>query len=166
MDKNQRIHVFINFEGVLVPRGAGFPPDSSSDEEGKAYWCWAGQFTKLAQQYDASLVLRSSWTLRWPVDEIIGRMPRELMERVEGATEPIAEIQTSGLRRIATQYEVVARYVRAKRLKLWCVVDDRAEGWPDAELWRLVCPKPRDGLRDEKVMQVLASLLEAISKKS
>ncbi len=141
-----RIHVFINMEGVLTRQGAGLRLFHADDSA--SFWCWAPPMAALAERFDAALVVRSSWTLQAPLDEIVAVMPRGLATRVVGATDPLAELTFSGARRIASQYQVIRRYVRRHRLTRWMAVDDREEGWPQSERWRLALCRSRYGLSE------------------
>ncbi len=158
----ERIHVFINFEGVLVKRGGAVVALLNAADDWHEFWCWAPPLIELAEQFDVALIIRSSWMLQMSFEHIIHVMPKKLAVRVVGAADPIAELRFSGARRIAAQYEVVDRYVSKYGLRRWCVVDDRDEGWPDEQRWRLVLCDDTLGLGDGEARATLAGTLKTL----
>uniref|UniRef100_UPI0035324C5C HAD domain-containing protein n=1 Tax=Cupriavidus sp. WGlv3 TaxID=2919924 RepID=UPI0035324C5C len=165
MKNCERIRIFLNIEGVLVPCGAGLPPIDAESDEGRRYWRWSPLLIDLVNRFDSAIVLRTSLLLLLPLDGFTSRMPIELARRVEGATEPIGKPRMSGLLRTATQYEVISRYVQAKRFKCWCVLDDREEGWSRDNAWRLIRANPELGLSDDSLLSQLRKVLETLQSK-
>ncbi|PLP96836.1 HAD domain-containing protein [Cupriavidus pauculus] len=163
MEYDERTRIFINLEGVLVPPRVGPLPDEPTSEEGLHYWRWSSAFAEMVDLFDAVLVIRSSWLLNWTLDELREKLPPALAMRMVGATDPIASLRLSGLFRVATQYEVIARYVRLHKLVNWCVVDDRSEDWPEMELWRQISPHPGMGLSDHATLAELELVLRRMA---
>ncbi|WP_167525632.1 HAD domain-containing protein [Cupriavidus oxalaticus] len=159
MHSPDRIHLFLNFEGVLVERGGASVSGTSLVPTSGVLWRWAEPLIELAKKFDLALVIRSSWALQLPVNGIIAAMPPELGERVVGATDPIAELRSSGAIRIASQFAVIERYVRKFGLSRWCAVDDREECWLAEDHWRFVLTNPSRGLGDRTTCDHLERVL-------
>ena len=160
MHTSPHIHLFLNLEGVVCPRGsAGAVIDPVDPEALQSVWCWAKPLEDIVDAIDLRLVLRSSWTLEIPVDRITQCMSEKLRDCLAGVADPIAEIGLSGPRRVATPYEVVTRYFSQYGVKWWCAIDAREEDWPADERWRLVCTAPNVGLSDgETVLALLTGV--------
>lgn len=64
MHPSPYIHLFLNIEGVVCPRGsAGVVFDAVDPEALPSVWCWAKPLEDIVGAIDLRLVLRSSWTL-------------------------------------------------------------------------------------------------------
>lgn len=160
MESPSHIHVFLNIEGVVCPQGSGLAIGRETGrEELSRLWTWAQPLQELAEAFDLRLVLRSSWTLQLPLEQIALCMSDELRGRLAGFTDPIAEIRFSGARMIATPYEVITRFCEQNGVRYWCALDDRTEGWPGDERWRLICPDPAVGLSAPNTVQSLRAAL-------
>lgn len=164
MHPSPYIHLFLNIEGVVCPRGsAGVVFDAVDPEALQSVWCWAKPLEDIVDAIDLRLVLRSSWTLEIPIERIAQCMSEKLRSCLAGIADPIAEIRLSGPRRIATPYEVISRYCAQHSVKYWCAVDDREKGWPADERWRLVRTDPNVGLGDEETVLALRTAVSFLA---
>jgi hypothetical protein len=98
---------------------------------------WSDPLVEIVKEFDAELVLRTSWTSRLPLYQVLSLMPPVLARAVAGVTQPIA---TSRLDRTQcpSRYQAVREYADWHCLTKWVAVDDVDDGWPVSERGKLV----------------------------
>lgn len=164
MHVSPQIHIFLNIEGVVCPRGSAAAVfDAVTPEALSQVWCWSKPLEDIADAIDFRLVLRSSWTMQVSIERIAQCMSEKLRSRLAGVADPIAEIGLSGPRRIATPYQVINRYCAQHGVKYWCALDDREKGWSDDESWRLIRTDPNVGLSDEETILALRTAVSFLA---
>ncbi|QUN86034.1 HAD domain-containing protein [Burkholderia pseudomallei] len=131
--------IFTNIDGVLHPHGAVLMRDGTVRMRDDRYvlFQWSGPLIEIVREFNADVVLRSSWTSRLPLYQVLSLMPPQLASAVAGVTQPIA---TSRLDRTQcrSRYEVVREYVAWQGFTRWVALDDVLDCWPDTERERLV----------------------------
>lgn len=125
--------LFLNLDGTVHPTGMQYAVVRGYPHIGPAHFCWADSLRDVLEEWNASVVLRSSAVSMFGVEPIRSLAPAWLSARVEGATgEVVRHIAVFEARRVNTSYGVIRRYVQQHGLQHWCALADDADGWPSA----------------------------------
>ncbi len=147
--------LFLDFDGVL------HPDQVSNDRRlGVILRCDGHNLfehsellvTMLRPHPEVKIVLSTSWVKVLGFNQAKDRLPRELQERIVGATysESMAEY-FSGLSR----YEQIIDHVVENGLTDWIAVDDDGTGWPEDQSHRLVMTDEWIGIGDSAAQEKL-----------
>lgn len=161
--------LFLDYDGVLHPDAAyvvkGRPVLKAEGE----LFMWAPILVEaLDDQPHVKIVLSTSWAREFGFSRARRWLPAEIRDRVIGATwHSFMGRHTKGLHRIhttwwdeVTRYDQIKRYVDRARLgDNWLAVDDKPEGWDDADLDNLVHVDGDTGLSDPAMQALLVARL-------
>jgi len=164
--------LFLDYDGVLHP-------DEVYLERGRPVLRARGELFVWAPLLEAALaphprvciVLSTSWARELRFATARDRLPPGLRTRVIGATWHNSMGRVDGIALgsttwwdQATRYEQIRRYVNRAGLRAWVAIDDRPEGWDEADRGCLVRTHSSRGLSETRVMDELAGQLERICK--
>ena len=125
----------------------------------------AGLLAQLLEPYPAiSIVLSTSWVVRYGVQASTKRLPEALQARVIGATYHSRHMVESDFRDLTRGQQVYEDVLR-RRPKNWLALDDDAEGWPAAHLDKYIQTHMYEGLADPEVLSTFKSKLVKLCKK-
>jgi len=171
-DPGQDPVLFLDYDGVLHP-------DEVYLERGRPVLRARGELfiwvplleAALAPHPRVRIVLSTSWARELRFATARDRLPPGLRARVIGATwhSTMGRVDGISLGRTtwwdqATRYEQIRRYVNRAGLRAWVAIDDRPEGWAEADRGCLVRTHSSRGLSEMRVMDELAGQLERICK--
>ena len=156
--------LFLDFDGVLHPDAVYMTSDGIELRAEGEIFMWAEHLSRVLGAYpDIQIVLSTSWVRHLGYHAARKALPRDLRERVIGATwhsamgkgwpDFIVWDQQS-------RYEQIAAYLarRAGFLR-WLAIDDDDRGWPDSAREKLVLTNSWRGLSDGKVVEELSQKL-------
>jgi hypothetical protein len=159
--------LFLDFDGVLHPDAVYITSDGLELRAEGELFMWADPLYRVLSAYpDLQLVLSTSWVRHLGYHAARKALPRDIRERVIGATwhsamgkgwpDFIVWDQQS-------RYEQIAAYLarRAGFLR-WLAIDDDDRGWPDSAREKLVLTNSWRGLSDGKVVEELSQTVEPI----
>ncbi|AOJ81815.1 hypothetical protein WS62_29500 [Burkholderia sp. ABCPW 14] len=143
----KRPTIFLNIDGVLHPFGALLLNDGTVRmRDGRhTLFQWAEPLVQIVGEYNAELVLRTSWTSQLPLYRVLSLMPSTLAHAVAGVTQPIA-ISRTDRTQCRSRYSVIREYVEWHALTKWVAIDDVDDGWPESEQEKLVLCEDGTGL--------------------
>lgn len=143
--------IYLDFDGVL------HSDEVYQDTRGRVYLRGPGQLFEyapvltavLAPHPDVRIVLSTSWVRVKGYDWVRKRLPKELRDRVIGATWHSAFAADSEERfwwRYASRYRQILRDVQRRQPAQWFAIDDDLEGWPDDDRVHVLDCSPLVGL--------------------
>lgn len=115
------------------------------DVPGHELFEWSEPLIRVCTDFDVEIVLRTSWTARLPLNQVLSLLPAELSSRVVGMTWPIATGRLDRTQNVS-RYEVIREHVEWNALVNWVALDDNDDGWPHEERHHLVLCDPEFGL--------------------
>lgn len=149
MQKNTHV-LFLDFDGVLHPDAVYLSRQGPILKAEGTLFMWAPILANLLVDFPMiSLVLSTSWVRHLGYKRALAYLPRELQDRVIGATwhssmakSWVDENQWDG----KTRYYQVCRYAARSQLIEWIAVDDDVQGWAEDSAHRLISCSPDLGL--------------------
>lgn len=149
MQKNTHI-LFLDFDGVLHPDAVYLTRQGPTLKAEGSLFMWAPILAQLLDNYPmVSLVLSTSWVRHLGHKRALGYLPRELQERVIGATWHSSMAKgwaDENLWDKKTRYEQICRYAARSQLGHWLALDDDVQGWADGSAPHLIACAPDLGL--------------------
>lgn len=158
--------VYLDFDGVLHPQRVYWSPRKGPylrDPHGHRLFEHAGLLQEVLAPYPATaLVLSTSWVLRYGCRGTARRLPRELRDRVIGATfhSRMSRDTFTSMSRGMQVWADVARRTPAN----WVAIDDDHLQWPAWCRKNLVRSDPEKGLGRTSVYTQLAEALARMGK--
>jgi len=153
-----RTTLFLNLDGVCHPRDMQYLLLRGYPHAGAAHFCWSEPLRPILEEWDASVVLRSTAASMYGVDAIKTLAPKWLRSRINGATGDVVRyIALFELRKVNTAFGTIRTYVEQHQVRHWAVLSDDADGWPDVPAVRkhLVQVDGSTGLSDPMVSKRL-----------
>lgn len=127
-----RPRLFLNLDGVCHPVTMQYALLRGYPHQGAPHFCWAEPLRSVLENWDASVVLRSSAVSMWGLEAIASLAPDWLRSRIEGACgEVVRYIALFELRRVNTAFGTIRRYVQEREIEHWVCLSDDHDGWPD-----------------------------------
>ncbi|WP_256441100.1 HAD domain-containing protein [Roseateles sp. DAIF2] len=128
-----RATLFLNLDGTCHPRDMQYLLLRGYPHAGALHFCWSESLRPILEEWDATVVLRSTAASMYGVDAIKSLAPEWLRSRIEGATgEVVRYIALFELRKVNTAFGTIRTYVQQHQLKHWVALSDDDEGWPDS----------------------------------
>jgi len=91
-----------------------------------------------------AIVLSTSWVAHYGFTKARSRLPRQLQQRVIGATFHRRHTPNWHWQ---TRYEQIAADARRRQCAVWVALDDDAAEWPEHQRYRLIDTDPSIGLQ-------------------
>lgn len=124
--------VFLNFDGVCHPKTMQYAVLRGYPHAGPPHFCWSEPLRAVLDEWNASVVLRTSAVTMYGLEPIKSLAPDWLRSRIEGTCGDVVRyIALFELRRVNTAFGVIRRYVQEHRLQHWVCISDDHDGWPD-----------------------------------
>lgn len=142
--------LFLDFDGVLHPNEVYLARGRNVElrADGHELFEQADLLVQLLEPHPLiQIVLSTSWVFGLKCfDEVKGRLPKALQDRVVGATwhSSMSHYQWLSM----TRYEQIMTYVLSRPLLDWIAIDDNDEGWPEDMRCHLVHTDEWLGLSD------------------
>lgn len=158
--------MFLNLDGTVHPVITQLKFFHGLPHVGPIPFCWSESLRPLIEEWDATIVLRSSATQNYGVEAVKEVAPAWLRDRIAGsASDTLRFISYLEARRVNTSFGVIDRYVKEHDLLHWVAVDDKDDGWPaDSSVRRhLVQCDPTRGVSDPAVVAKLDAALRAFN---
>lgn len=137
--------LFLDFDGVLHPDEVYMIRGRPTLRAEGSLFMWVDVLEKTLSPYpQIEIVLATSW-VRWrSYSRTCKALPEVLRTRIVGATwhsrmdpREWAEL---------TRYQQIRRYLRRRHNVEWLALDDDDEGWGHADINRLICTDPEQGI--------------------
>lgn len=162
MQKNTHI-LFLDFDGVLHPDAVYLSRQGPTLKAEGTLFMWAPILARLLDDFPTtSLVLSTSWVRHLGYKRALCYLPRELQERVIGATWHSSmakgwtdENQWDG----KTRYDQICRYAARSQLRHWIALDDDVQGWAKSSAQHLIACAPDLGLSSAQTQTELQKRL-------
>jgi hypothetical protein len=165
VQRNAQI-LFLDFDGVLHPDAVYLTRQGPTLKAEGTLFMWAPILVNLLGQFPMiSLVLSTSWVRHLGYKRALGYLPRELQERVIGATWHSS--MTKGWADEnqwdeKTRYDQICRYAARSQLRHWIALDDDVKGWAEELAQHLIACEPDFGLSSVKTQAELQHSLREI----
>ncbi|MNQ48182.1 hypothetical protein D3C85_620490 [compost metagenome] len=125
--------LYLDFDGVLHPDAVDLTRQGPTLKAEGTLFMWAPTLANLLDDFPMiSLVLSTSWVRHLGYKRALGYLPRELRERVIGATWHSSmakgwadENQWDG----KIRYDQICRYAARSQLRHWIALNDDVQGW-------------------------------------
>lgn len=151
--------LFLDFDGVLHPDAVYLSRQGPTLKADGALFMWAPILAEILSGFpEVSLVLSTSWVRHLGYKRTLSYLPRELQERVIGATWHssmdkgwVDEIQWDG----KTRYDQICRYAARSQLQHWIALDDDVQGWAEGLAEKLIACAPEFGLSSREIQAEL-----------
>lgn len=156
--------LFLDFDGVLHPDAVYLTRQGPTLQGEGTLFMWAPILANLLDDFPMiSLVLSTSWVRHLGYKRALSYLPRELQERVIGATWHssmakgwVDENQWDG----KTRYDQISRYAARSQLHNWIALDDDIQGWAESSAQHLIACARDFGLSSTQTQAELQRRLE------
>ena len=161
MQRNTHI-LFLDYDGVLHPDAVYLGRQGPTLRAEGELFMWAPILVQLLDDFPmVSLVLSTSWVRHLGHKRTVRYLPRELQDRVIGATWHSSmgkNCDDESQWDEKTRYNQICRYAARSQLQRWIAIDD-VQGWAESSLRHLVACNPERGLGSSQTQDELHSRL-------
>jgi len=161
------VALYLDFDGVLMDADVYRVPGRGIVVRRGTLFEWTPVLVESLQPWpDVRIVLSTSWVLQLGYERSREYLPRDLRERVVGATFHRREHgPTPELRRLWAQSDrgqQIAADVARRLPQAWLAIDDAADEFDVQQREWLVPCDPRRGLSDRATQATLTAMLERV----
>lgn len=145
--------IYLDFDGVLHDDAVYWHPKHGiyMGTPNRVLFEWTSILEELLAPYpDVGVVLSTSWVRVKSFEFAKSRLPAALQRRVVGATFHNREMQKMEFD-LMSRWSQIWRDVQRRNPENWFAIDNDSEGWPPANLDRLVLTNDRLGLSEVSV---------------
>lgn len=162
MNGTNQLVLYLDFDGVLHHENCYWHPARGAflvAPERYSLFQHALLLEQLLEPYPSvSIVLSTSWVIRYGCSKTAKRLPKALQARVVGATFHSRHMLVAEFRNLPRGQQVFDDVLRRSPLD-WIALDDNAEGWPTAHINKYVQTHKYEGLSDPDVQAKFKSKL-------
>jgi hypothetical protein len=155
--------LFLDFDGVLHPDAVYLGRQGPILKVKGALFMWAPILVQILDEFPmVSIVLSTSWVRHLGHKRAARFLPRELQDRVIGATWHSSMAKTwvdETQWDESTRYNQICRYAARSQLQKWIALDDDGQGWAESSSRHLVACNPELGLGSSFTQNELKSRL-------
>jgi hypothetical protein len=157
--------LFLDYDGVLHPDAVYRRVNGTIELRAPGeLFMWAPILADAVSGCEVSIVLSTSWVRQLGFRKARNALPRELADRVIGATWHSAMGKKS-LEHIAwdcqSRYQQIQAYLNRLPSSIsWLAIDDDVLEWPDDKRHCLIQTKPTSGLSDPQTLERLNERLK------
>jgi hypothetical protein len=152
--------LYLDFDGVLHPEPVHWTPrrgpflNAALTAAGHTLFEHASMLHALLAPYpDVRIVLSTTWAVHYSCAKAAARLPKELRERVIGATFHSA-MDEDAFRALERGQQVLGDVAR-RRPAMWLAIDDDPQGWRSAGQDHVVISDGTLGISEPQVMAAL-----------